>query len=59
MDKYLTIFTGQLDMVFDPETLFPDKKVHTTGWLNRKLRKRPVIIKIKKKQHETNLNSGN
>ena len=59
MDKYLTLFTGQLDAVFDPETLFPGKKVHTMGWLGRKLsRKRAAISKIKKVQHETNFNPG-
>jgi hypothetical protein len=50
MDKYLTIFTGQLDRVFDPETLFPDKKVYTSGWLNQKFsRKKTCNPKNQKK----------
>lgn len=31
MDKYLTLFTGELDAAFDPETLFQSKKVHAKG----------------------------
>lgn len=50
MDKYLTIFTEQLDKEFKPETLFPDKGFYTMEWLKREF----IIRKNRKKQAKKN-----
>jgi hypothetical protein len=56
MDKYLTIFSEQLDAAFNPETLFPDKKNDIMGWLKRKF----IIIKnIKKHRKEISTVNNN
>lgn len=36
MDKYLTIFTEQLDTEFKTETLFQGKNFSTRGWVYQK-----------------------
>lgn len=36
MDKYLTMFSKQLDKEFKPETLFRGKEFYIMGWLKRK-----------------------
>jgi hypothetical protein len=46
MDKYLTIYSEQLDIAFKPETLFPDKEFYIMEWLKRKL-----AIRKKAKKH--------
>ena len=59
MDKYLTLFTGELDAAFDPETLFRSKKVHPKGWLIRIFGKKGILInKIKKIQQAAILARG-
>ncbi len=59
MDKYLTLFTRELDAAFDPETLFRSQKVHTKGWLIHIFGKKGIVInKIKKLQEATILARG-
>lgn len=56
MDKYLTLFTEQLDAKFNPETIFPEKKSKTREWLKRNF----TIRKYGKKSHDkkTTVNRG-
>ena len=50
MDKYLTMFSGQLDKEFKPETFFPDKEFDFMEWLKRKF----ITLKNVKKYPEEN-----
>ena len=36
MDKYLEMFSGQLDEAIKPETPIPAEKVRAIGWFRRK-----------------------
>lgn len=36
MDKYLEMFSEQLDEAFKPETIFPQKQKNTRDWMKNK-----------------------
>jgi len=54
MDKYLTMFSEQLDKEFKPETLFPGKEFFIMGWVKRKF-----IIRKNGKKHQEETSTVN
>ena len=58
MDKYLTMFSEELDAAFDPETLFPEKGFCTMRWLKLKLMIRKNIKKLCTEDSTVNKNAA-
>ena len=58
MDKYLTMFSEDLDTAFNPETLFPEKDFYTMRWLKLKLMVRKNINKLFNETSTVNKNAA-
>ena len=58
MDKYLTMFSEDLDTAFNPETLFPEKDFYTMRWLKLKLMVRKNVKKLFNENSTVNKNAA-
>jgi hypothetical protein len=58
MDKYLTMFSEELDAAFNPETLFPEKDFYTMRWLKLKLMVRKNVKKLFNENSTVNKNAA-